>query len=118
MEFDLPFPADFPSNCQLKAHVGEFLKFGYKSGIGNIETKFPFRDGSRSVSDFSVGCTDGQCKIVLMMSIVGIAKELEFTEKEMKDNHLAMVLGSFAQIRCSYEHFDNPAHFFLYSLRT
>ena len=52
-----------------------------------------------------------------MMTIVAMVTELEFGAQELKDKQLAMVLASFSQIRCSYEHFENPAHFFLYSLR-
>ena len=101
----------------MSVHMPEFLKSGYKPAIGNVERKFPLRDGSRSIPSFSVGRCDGFTKIVLMMGVVGIVKELELSEAELKDSQLQMVLASFAQIRCSYEHFENPALFFLYSLR-
>ncbi|CAK9099407.1 Uncharacterized protein SCF082_LOCUS46557 [Durusdinium trenchii] len=105
----------FPANTQLTTHFHEFAKFGYKSNIGNVECKFPLRDSSRQIPDFSVGVTDGHCKIVLMMTIVAIVRELDLN---LDDPHLQMVLASFSQIRCSYEHFENPAHFYLYSLKT
>ena len=113
-----PSPAVLPSNQQINVHMPEFLAFGYKSAIGNIECKFPLRDGTRLVQNFSVGVTDGHTKIIIMMSIVGIARELELSNAELNDPQLSMVLASFGQVRCSYEHFQNPAHFFLYSLRT
>lgn len=111
----LIYPAVFPSNQQLSMHLGEFLTFGYKPSIGNVECKFPFRDSTRSISDFSVGVVDGHCKIILMFLITAMATELEFSLEQLKE--ISPVLASFSQIRCSYEHFDNPAHFFLYSLR-
>lgn len=110
-------PAVYPSNTQFRAHVGEFLRWGYKTNIGNIECKFPVRDSSRRIEAFTVGVTDGQLKILMCMAITGMVRELEFGEAELKDPQLSMILASFAQIRCSYEHFENPAHFFLYSLR-
>ena len=96
--------------------MGEFLRYGYKSSIGNLETKFPVRDSSREILPFSVGLTDGFCKLILMVSIVAFCKELDFGSEELGDPQLRMVLASFSQIRCSYSHFENPAHFCLHSL--
>ncbi len=110
-------PAVFPSNVQMALHLPEFLRYGYRSSIGNIETKFPFSDPTRMIAPFSVGQTDGQCKVCIMYAIVAFTKELQFTEEDLKDPQLSMVLCSFGSIRCSYEHFTNPAHFFLHSLR-
>lgn len=97
--------------------MGEFLRYGYKSSIGNMETKFPLRDSTRQILPFAVGLTDGFCKLILMMSIVGFCKELDFGKEELEDPQLRMVLSSFSQIRCSYAHYENPAHFCLHSLR-
>ena len=96
--------------------MGEFLRYGYKSNIGNMEVKFPLRDSSRQILPFSVGLTDGLCKLILMVSIVAFCKELEFGNEELQDPQLRMVLASFSQIRCSYSHYENPAHFCLHSL--
>ena len=96
--------------------MGEFLRYGYKSNIGNMEVKFPLRDSSRQILPFSVGLTDGFCKLILMVSIVAFCKELEFGNEELQDPQLRMVLASFSQIRCSYSHYENPAHFCLHSL--
>lgn len=102
----------------MQIHFPEFLQHGYKSSIGNIECKFPHRDSTRGIGPFSVGVTDGHTKVILMMTVVAMVKELEFGAEQLQDKHLAMVLASFAQIRCSYEHYSNPAHFFLHSLRS
>ena len=102
----------------MQIHFPEFLQHGYKSSIGNIECKFPHRDSTRGIGPFSVGCTDGHTKVILMMTVVAMVKELDFGAEQLQDKHLAMVLASFAQIRCSYEHYSNPAHFFLHSLRS
>ena len=115
--FFLPTPAVFPSNTQVAVHFSEFLRWGYKSNIGNVETKFPVRDSTRAIGDFSVGQTDGQCKIIIMCAIVLFVSELQLIDAACADEHLSLVLASFANIRCSYEHFENPAHFFLFSLR-
>ena len=117
-EFQLRDPAVFPSNTQLAIHFPEFLQHGYKSSIGNIECKFPLRSSSREIGDFTVGVTDGFCKIIIMMTIVVMVKELDFGRDELSDPQLRMVLGSFSQLRCSYQHYENPAHFFLHSLRS
>ena len=102
----------------MQIHFPEFLQHGYRSSIGNVECKFPHRSSSREIPPFSVGVTDGHTKIILMMTVVAMVKELDFGAEQLQDKHLAMVLSSFAQIRCSYEHFSNPAHFFLHSLRS
>ena len=102
----------------MQIHFPEFLQHGYKSSIGNVECKFPHRSSTREIPPFSVGVTDGHTKIILMMTVVAMVKELEFGAEQLQDKHLAMVLSSFAQIRCSYEHYNNPAHFFLHSLRS
>ena len=115
------FPADFPSNTQMIIHFNEFLQCGYRSSIGNVECKFPYRDSTRSIGAHTVGVTDGLCKIMLMMPLVGFVKELEISRDaldEPEDPSLLKILATFANIRCSYEHFENPSHFFLHALRT
>jgi len=55
------------------------------------------------------------------MSIVGFVKELEISRDALddpEDPSLLKLLATFANIRCSYEHFDNPSFFFLHALRT
>ena len=102
-------------------HFNEFLQCGYRSSIGNVECKFPYRDSTRSIGAHTVGVTDGLCKIMLMMSLVGFVKELEISRDALDDPEdplLLKILATFANIRCSYEHFENPAHFFLHALRT
>ena len=34
-------PVDFPSNQQFTAHFLEFLRFGYKAGLGSVQCKVP-----------------------------------------------------------------------------
>ena len=53
-----------------------------------------------------------------MMAVIAMVKELDFGKDEILDPQLQMVLGSFSRLRCSYQHYENPAHFFLHSLRS
>lgn len=106
----------YPSNTQFEAHLGEFLQNGYKVSLGNIEVKFPWRDGTRIIKNFTVGCDDGLTKLILMFAIVGFVVELELAEKD--DGTLRSLLQSFRSIRCSYTYFENPALHFLHSLRS
>ena len=111
-------PAVYPNNCGIAAHWREFAKHGYLPKFEAVQTKFPFStDGSRAIPAFSVGMVDGQTKILCMMSLVIFIRELEFTDEQIQDPHLKNVLGSFRSIRCSYQHFENPSHHFLESLR-
>lgn len=111
-------PVDFPSNQQFTAHFLEFLRFGYKAGLGSVQCKFPHRDGSRKVKDGTVGVVDGLAKIVILYSIVGFFIELEISPEMVKaDPVLSQTMASMMAIRCTYHKFDNPAHHFLHSLR-
>lgn len=74
----------------MQIHFPEFLQHGYKSSIGNIECKFPHRDSTRGIGPFSVGCTDGHTKVILMMTVVAMVKELDFGAEQLQDKHLAM----------------------------
>ncbi|CAK8998217.1 unnamed protein product [Durusdinium trenchii] len=105
----------YPSNQQFKKHFGEFLRYGYKPHLGAIEVKFPFRDSTRTIPPHSVGLVDGFAKIVIMLSIVAMVKELEL--EVPRDSPLEATLHSFATVHCSYSHFQQPAHHFLYSLK-
>lgn len=109
-------PEVYPSNQQFKKHFGEFLRYGYKPHLGAIEVKFPFRDSTRTIPPHSVGLVDGFAKIVIMLSIVAMVKELEL--EVPRDSPLEATLHSFATVHCSYSHFQHPAHHFLYSLRS
>ena len=82
--------------------------------------KFPHRarDGSRLIAPHSVGIVDGFTKILTMLAILIIIKELELEESELNDPTLKKTLESFASVSVSYKHFDHPAHYFLESLRT
>ena len=111
------FPADFPSNVQYEVHFFEFLKWGYKPALGNIEVRFPFAKADRKIDVFTVGYDDGMCKAIIMMAIVAFVKELEI-DMSRDDGSLKMVLSSFRSIRCSYIYFENPRDHFLHSLRT
>ena len=111
-------PADYPSNQQFIKHFGEFVKFGYKPHLGCVETKFPFKDGTRVIQPHSVGIVDGFCKIVIMLSIIVFCKELDLTPEELNDATLRSTLESFASISCSYSHYTHPGHHYLHSLRT
>lgn len=111
-------PAVYPNNCGIAAHWREFAKHGYKSNFDAIQTKFPHAtDGTRGIQDFTVGIVDGQTKILCMMSLVLFVKELELTDEQIKDPQLQKVLRSFKAVRCTYQHFDNPSHHYLESLR-
>ncbi|CAK9015357.1 unnamed protein product [Durusdinium trenchii] len=85
---------------QFSIHFPEFLKQGYLCSMESIQCKFPHRDGSRTVEDHSVGFTDGQTKVLIMIAIVLFCKELEFGEKEMQNLQLRHVLKSFESVRC------------------
>ena len=114
------YPAVWPSNLQFCNHVNEFLFFGYRASIGNVEVRFPKRDPTRVIEAGTVGITDGQTKILLMAGIVGILIELELEDHpEVKDpeSTISKTLKSFAAIRCSFTDFSNPSHHFLHSLR-
>lgn len=113
--------ADYPSNTQFQAHFREFLFNGYKSHFESVITKFPYgeeRDGTRIITDASVGLCDGQTKILLMYAIVSFAKEILSPEEIQADETIRNTLESFRCIRCSYQHLPNPKDFFLQSLRS
>lgn len=111
----VPDPADFPSNVQFQAHFREFVEHGYKPSLGTVLIKFPGRDGTRSIPSGSVGLVDGFTKVLLMLSIICFLEELEASEAALEE--MSSTLASFADIRCSYEHHENPSLFFLQSLR-
>ena len=90
---------------------------GYRPSMGCIECKFPVRDSTRAIPVGSVGFVDGQTKVLIMVGIVLICYHLEFGPKELNDPDLAKLLGTFVSIKCSYTHWENPAHHFLHSLR-
>ena len=113
---NLEYPAVYPSNQQFVKHFAEFARFGYKPHLGAIECKFPYKDGSRQILPHSVGICDGFCKLLCMLGVIAFVKELELTEEELKDPTLSGTLKSFRSISCSYSHFTNPGHHFLYSL--
>ena len=91
---------------------------GYKSHFDAVMCKFPFRerDGSLQIPDGSVGCVDGQTKIMTMFGITLLCKE-KLSPSQLMDPTIQDTLASFRAIRCAYTHYDNPAHFFLHSLR-
>lgn len=110
-------PAVFPNNLQFCNHFAEFLFHGYRSALGSVEVRFPKRDGSRLIGQQTVGISDGQTKVLIMASIVGMVLELELEEHEdLKSGQLGKTLASFAAIRCSFTHYDNPRDHFLHSL--
>lgn len=113
-------PAVYPSNQQFLAVLPEILKYGYKPSYGAVIVKFPHRarDGSRSISSHSVGIVDGYTKILAILGILIIVKELELEESELNDPTLKKTLESFDSIFVSYKHYDHPAHYYLESLRT
>jgi len=106
-------PAVFPNNLQFCNHFAEFLFHGYRSALGSVEVRFPKRDGSRLIGQQTVGISDGQTKVLIMASIVGMVLELELEEHEdLKSGQLGKTLASFAAIRCSFTHYDNPRDHF------
>lgn len=113
-------PAVYPSNQQFLAVLPEILKYGYKPSYGAVIVKFPHRarDGSRCISSHSVGIVDGFTKILAMLGILIIIKELELEESELNDPTLKKTLESFDSVSVSYKHYDHPAHYYLESLRT
>lgn len=113
-------PAVFPSNLQFCNHFNEFLFFGYRPAIGTVEVRFPKRDSTRVLTTGSVGISDGQTKILIMASIIGMVVELDLEDHpDLKDStsNISKTLSSFVAIRCSFTDFDNPSHHFLHSLR-
>ena len=110
-------PAVFPNNLQFCNHFAEFLFHGYRSALGSVEVRFPKRDGSRLIGQQTVGISDGQTKLLIMASIVGMVLEVELEDHEdLKSGQLGKTLASFAAIRCSFTHYDNPRDHFLHSL--
>ncbi|CAK9080612.1 unnamed protein product, partial [Durusdinium trenchii] len=107
----------FPNNQQIYVIYKEFLEHGYKGALGTVLIKFPHRDGTRSIPAGSVGLVDGFAKIMVMLSVVLFIKELELLDQALEDPTLRKTLQSFADIRCSYEHHENPSLFHLQSLR-
>ena len=67
--------------------------------------------------DFQTGYVDGQCKCLIMLSIVSFCAELEFGEREMTNPQMEKVLSSFGSIRCSFEQFENAGQYYLQALR-
>ena len=110
-------PAVYPSNYQFIAHFPEFLANGYRPALGSINVKFQHK-GDRLIQDFSVGYVDGQCKVLCMIGVVALCHQLEFGEKELSHEQLKMVLSSFTSVQCTFEHYNNPAQYYLQSLRT
>ncbi|CAL1153018.1 unnamed protein product [Cladocopium goreaui] len=105
----------FPNNSQLCMYFREFAQFGYKSSAEAVVTKFPYCDGSRCLEQFSVGVSDGFTKVLLMFLIISFVEELELSKEEQET--LKNTLCSFKYVRCTYEHFDNPGHHYLNSLK-
>lgn len=110
-------PEVYPSNQQFIKHFPEFVRYGYRPHLGAIEVKFPWKDGSRSIGQHTVGIVDGFCKILCMMATISFCKELELTETDLNHPTLSATLASFASVSCSYNHFEHPGHHYLYSLR-
>lgn len=69
--------ADYAQNTQIKVHMKEFLKDGYRVGAEAVIVKFPTGDGSRQIFEGSVGISDGLCKITIMVGVALITHALE-----------------------------------------
>ena len=111
-------PADYPSNQQFASHFGEFLAFGYKPSMGCVDVRFNHGCGDRILKLHDVKFVDGQTKVLICLAIIGFCSELEFSETQLEDPQLKMVLQSLTSIRCTYHHFDNESDHFLHSLRS
>lgn len=116
IELSLTSCPDFPNNSQFAIHFKEFLYFGYRAASEAVECKFPHTDGSRTLSDFSVGIVDGQTKVLIMVAIAAFCDEMQLDDAQLQDPALQKTLSSLAWIRCSYQHFTHPGHHFLHSL--
>jgi len=59
----------------------------------------------------------------LLLGLICIIVEMEIkvpedlTREQFDLPHVSKVFKSFRWIRCSYRHFDNPAHHYLHALR-
>lgn len=102
---------------QYKNHFGEFLQNGYRASAEAVQVKFPYRTGTREIGDFKVGLVDGFTKTLIMSGVISFIRELDFTKEQLQHRDMQRLLTSFAAIRCSYSHYDNPSHHFLHSLR-
>ena len=111
-------PADFPSNQQFIVLLPEILAAGYNAAYGSILVKFPLRsrDGSRLIKEGTAGIVDGFAKVISMLSILVIIKELDLSPDELSHPVLRTTLESFVSIQVSYKHHEHPAHYYLQSL--
>ncbi|CAL1131960.1 unnamed protein product [Cladocopium goreaui] len=105
----------YPQNSQFALHWREFLG-GYRP-TESVETKFPFSDSSRALRVNSIGFMDGQTKVLIMVSILAMCHELEWTDEQLSDPAVVHMLKSFRWVRCSFTYFSNPAHHHLHSLK-
>ena len=69
-------PAVYPVNAQFKKHFKEFLT-GYRRSAESVEVKFQKTAANRAITPFSVGIVDGFLKVLLMMGVACIIKELD-----------------------------------------
>lgn len=71
----------FPTNVQVKSHFGSFLQKGLESHREAMDVKFMKAQESSGVfliDPFSVGFVDGQCKALIIQSILAMVSILDF----------------------------------------
>lgn len=76
----------WPSSHLLRSHFPSFLEHGFEGHREPIEIKFEMSNlepdtGFYSIKPFSVGYVDGQCKVIIMMSILALTKDIVAQQK-------------------------------------
>ena len=129
----------------MRLFFNDFLKYGLRA-TEIFDTKFPYMTAERFFCEehdqsFCVGVVDGQTKLTIMFAIVAIvnmleaylhkvnfrfhsmraarghAKFQELTPEELADPTLASTLGSFKNLRCSFQYHENPTQYHFEALR-
>ena len=65
----------FPTNLQLKAHFGSFLRNGNEASREPIDVRFPESGGA--IEPFSVQFVDGHNKMLIIQSILALVEHCD-----------------------------------------
>ncbi|CAK9059568.1 Uncharacterized protein SCF082_LOCUS31538 [Durusdinium trenchii] len=107
----------FPSNHQFLAHYGSFLQHGFESHREAFEVKFGLGHGSDpfKIEPFSVGFVDGQCKALIIQTILALISKMVSAEDDL-DEPMAKVIASFRYCRANFHKHEEPETFLFESL--
>ena len=106
--------AVYPSNAQVRLHLAEFLRNGYRPALGACEVRFT-HTGDLMIQPHSVSLVDGFTKVIIMAGTLCMISQLDLTDAELEC--LKPVLESFRAIKCSYTHYAQASQHFLHGLR-